>query len=209
MTFKLQEFITSVSIDGIARTHSYEVIITPPPGLSALSNDLQKLITLRCSEVQLPEIDFQILPYYKKVIGPGEQRVTGINQYKIIPMEFIVDGNMRVRQFFENWMQYIANYDDQSNYSTIGGDQLPYELAYKDEYVATIDIRVYPMGLKNGDGSDMPKIYTLYNAYPVNMGNVGLGWGNIDRNMVLPIGFAYDRIKMPTMVTAKNIYSGL
>lgn len=200
MTFKLQEFISSINTDGIARTNLYEVIITPPLGLSALTTDSKRLLTLRCQDVQLPELDFQVTSYYRKVIGPGEQRVTGINQYKIIPMQFIVDKNLKIRQFFENWMQYIVNYGDYGNYTTIGNDQLPYELAYKDEYVSTIDIKVYPAGLNSGDDNDTAKTYRLYNAYPVNMGNVSLNWGNNDANMLLPIGFAYDRIDMPEMI---------
>lgn len=221
MTFKLQEFIASINTDGIARTHSFEVIIAPPPSLTELTPDKQKLLTLRCQNVQLPEIDFQTIQYYRKVVGPGEQRVMGINPFKVIPMEFIVDKNLKIREFFENWMQYIVNYGDWNhsnitvgtnvedgtnfedfNYYPINGNQYPYEISYKREYVASIIIKVYPDGLKVGDDYEPSKIYTLYNAYPVNMGNTDLNWGNVDRNMILPVGFTYDTIEMPSMVTS-------
>lgn len=205
MAFKLQEFISSINTDGVARTHSYEVIITPPTGLGALATNAQRLLTLRCQEVDLPEIDFQVTQYYKKVIGPGERRVTGMSQYKIIPMQFIVDGDLKIREFFENWMQYIVNYGDSGNYSTLNSDQFPYEVAYKNEYVGTVTIKVYPTGLKTGDSSEQSnKVYTLYNAYPINMGNVQLRWSNFDQNMTLPIGFTYDKISVSNMLSYMN-----
>lgn len=210
MVFKLQEFISSIHAEGIARTNYFEVIITPPEFLSktALSTATQRLITLRCQSVQLPEIDFQVLPYHEKVIGPGEQRVTGINPYKVIPMEFIIDKDLKIRQFFENWMQFIVNYGDFNNYSAIQANQLPYEMSYKNEYAATIEIKVYPGGLssdgRTNDSSEV-KIYRLYNAYPVNMGNVNLNWGGGEGTMILPIGFNYDRIQVPRMLTYTNL----
>lgn len=211
MVFKLQEFISSIQNEGIARTNYFEVIITPPEFLTkaALSIATQRLITLRCQSIQLPEVDFQVLPYNQKVVGPGEQRVTGINPYKTIPMSFIVDKDLKIRQFFENWMQYIVNYGDFNNYAAIQGNQLPYEISYKNEYTATIEIKVYPSGLSSdgitNDNSSV-KIYRLYNAYPVNMGNVSLNWNGED-NMILPMGFNYDRIQMPIMLQYTNLSS--
>ena len=52
----------------------------------------------------------------------SERRVVGLNQFKIIPMEFIVDKDLKIRQFFENWLQYIVNYNDNGNYNAIGYD---------------------------------------------------------------------------------------
>lgn len=210
MVFKLQEFISSIHTDGVAKTHYFEVIITPPQFLVAQSIDTQRLITLRCQSVHLPEIDFQVIPYYQKVIGPGEQRVMGFNQYKTIPMQFIVDKELKIRQFFENWMQYIVNYGDFNNYAAIQGNQLPYEMSYKNEYATTIDIKVYPGGLSSdGQTNDNSKVklYKLYNAYPVNMGNVILDWGGGEGSMILPMGFNYDRIQMPAMLSYTNLTS--
>jgi hypothetical protein len=203
MTFKLQEFISSINTDGLARTSVYEVIISPPVSLQ-LDAGVQKMMTLRCQDVQLPELDFQVLQYYTKTIGPGERRVMGLNPYKIIPMELIIDKGLKIRQFFENWMQYIVNYDSPSAYASIKGGQLPYEMSYKEEYVGTVDIRVWPNGMQTGEDTDPPIVYQLQNAYPVNMGNVGLNWNNTDRAMILPIGFTYDTIKLPKMLPNYN-----
>lgn len=207
MSFKLQEFISSVNNNGIARTHSFEVLISVPENLKSLLPNTKRLLTLRCQDIGMPELDLQVTQYYRKVIGPGENRVTGLNPYKIIPMEFIVDGDLNIRTFFENWMQYIVNYNDNTAYGTISYDQLPYEIAYKNEYAGSIEIRVYAKGmLKTGDDGEMPTaIYTLYNAYPVNMGNVNLNWSNTDRPMILPIGFAYDRIFTNKMILSSSV----
>jgi hypothetical protein len=181
-------------------------MIMPPVGLN-LDLGVQRMLTLRCQDVQLPEIDFQVLPYYSKTIGPGERRVMGLNQYKIIPMEFIVDKDIKILEFFENWMQYIVNFDSPSAYSSIAGGQLPYEMAYKEEYAGTVDIRVWPNGLQTPDGSDEPVVYKLINAFPINMGSVGLNWNNTDKLMTFSVGFSYDTIVMPKMLPNYNTAS--
>lgn len=203
MALKLQQFIASINNDGIAKTSVYEVMILPPVNLK-LDTGVQRMITLRCQDVQLPELDFQVLQYYPKTIGPGERRVMGLNPYKVIPMEFIVDKDMKIPKFFENWMQYIVNYDSPSAYSSINGGQLPYEMAYKDEYVGTVEIRVWPNGMETGEDTDHPIIYKLLNAFPVNMGNITLNWNNTDRAMILPMGFTYETVVMPEMLPNYN-----
>lgn len=198
MAFSLSQFRSSISNRGVAKTNSYEVIISVTDKLRGIA-DVTMIgtseLALRCQSIQLPEIDLMTMPYYQKVIGGGERRVVGINQYKIIPMEFIVDKDMKIAQFFQNWLQGIVNYYSPSNFNTINENQLPYEVAYKDEYAVQIEINVFPQGITAGDQA--PQTYHLYNAFPINMGNITLSYADENKYMILPIGFTYDAIDAP------------
>lgn len=216
MVFKLSDFKSSINKYGVAKTNSYEVIISPPAGVQTFANiggeDLRQL-TLRCSSVQLPELDLLTLPYYSKVSGVAENRVVGVNQFKIIPMDFIVDADMKSVNFFQSWLQFIVNYYSPpgKNYNAINQDQLPYEVSYIKDYAATILINVYPGGMQGYPGEDGTNTkmqqYVLHKAFPVNMGNIALNWNNTDTasSMILPIGFTYNAIEVPKINVGLNL----
>ena len=212
MVFKLSEFKSSLNNYGVARTNTYEVIITPPIlnnyfQLSVNNTSVEDLrqLALRCSSVQLPELDLLTLPYYSKVVGVAENRVIGLNQFKIIPMEFIVDADMKSVNFFQNWLQFIVNYSAGNNFQAVNGNQLPYEVSYINDYAGTVDINVYPGGMQGYPGEDGTNTkfqpYRLVKAFPVNMGNIQLRWDNTDAaaTMILPVGFSYSAIEVPKM----------
>jgi hypothetical protein len=208
MPFNLSQFRSSINNNGIAKTNTYEVIIGVTSSLQNIANVTMPItseLTLRCQSIQLPEIDLMTLPYYPKVIGGGERRVVGINQFKVIPMEFIVDTDMRIVQFFQNWLQGIVNYYSPpgDNYRIINENQLPYELSYRDEYAVQITINVYPQGMVNGD--ETPQIYKLFRAFPINMGNITLSYGDENKHMILPIGFTYDSIEASGLKIGVNL----
>ena len=223
MVFKLSEFKSSLNNYGVAKTNTYEVIITSPRAVQFFTNntteDLRQL-SLRCSSIQLPELDLLVLPYFSKVNGVAENRVVGLNQYKIIPMEFIVDADMKIVNFFQSWLQFIVNYYSPpgKNFNSIFPlatenpiDQLPYEVSYINEYAATIDINVHSGGMQGNPGEDGTNTkfqqYKLYKAFPVNMGNVQLNWNNTDAasTMILPIGFTYSSVEVPKMNVGLNL----
>jgi hypothetical protein len=212
MVFKLSQFRSSLNSYGVAKTNTYEVIISPPPPTNvyfqfAVDTSLENLrqLSLRCSSVQLPELDLLTLPYYSKVTGVAENRVIGLNQFKIIPMEFIVDADMKSVNFFQNWLQFIVNYSAGNNFQAVNGNQLPYEVSYINEYAGTVEINVYPSGMQGNPGEDGTNTkfqqYRLIKAFPVNMGNIQLRWDSTDAQsvMILPVGFTYSAIEVPKM----------
>ena len=208
MPFNLSQFRSTIGQNGIAKTNTYEVIIGVTSALQNIANVTMPItseLTLRCQSIQLPEIDLMTLPYYPKVIGGGERRVVGINQFKVIPMEFIVDTDMRVVQFFQNWLQGIVNYYSPPgyNFNAINDGQLPYELSYRDEYAVQVTINVYPQGMTNGD--ETPQTYQLFRAFPINMGNITLSYADENKHMILPIGFTYDSIEASGLKRGLNL----
>jgi hypothetical protein len=218
MVFKLSQFRSSLNSYGVAKTNTYEVIISPPRGLDfqfAVDISIENLrqLSLRCSSVQLPELDLLTLPYYSKVTGVAENRVIGLNQFKIIPMEFIVDADMKSVNFFQNWLQFIVNYSAGNNFQAVNGNQLPYEVSYINEYAGTVEINVYPSGMQGFPGEDGTNTkfqqYRLIKAFPVNMGNIQLRWDSTDAQsvMILPVGFTYSAIEVPKMNSSVTISS--
>jgi len=90
-------------------------------------------------------------------------------------------------------MQQIVNYSTSGGDMASVSDMLPYEIAYRDDYSATITIKFYnphPTGTNNTYYETV-----LYDAFPTAVGEVDLAWENNDSYATLPVSFSYDRIR--------------
>jgi hypothetical protein len=87
-------------------------------------------------------------------------------------------------------MQEIINYDSISNgyLSQIGGDHLPYEIGYKNDYVCSLQIEHFKT---NTDGKlENPYIYYFDNVFPTEIGGKTLAWSPNDSVQTLSINFS-------------------
>jgi hypothetical protein len=66
-----------------------------------------------------------------------------------------------------------------------GNGAAPFEVAYKDDYATRIEIIAY-----NQAANEFIK-YTLEEAYPINVGDVQMGWADTDSIARLPVTFNY------------------
>ena len=82
------------------------------------------------------------------------------------------DGQGHLIDFFHNWVSYIVNFDDRYGVGTRSGSagQYPYEVSYKDDYSAIVEITVY------NQSADRVISYALYEAFPKEVYNVNLNW---------------------------------
>jgi hypothetical protein len=124
--FRLQDFIAQVKTKGLARVNRFEVIITPPPGINANYLEFNK-ISLLCEVSNFPPINLSVKPF--KIFGPSYQRpITSEYGGDGISMTFHVDREMKVRKFFDDWIESVV---DRNNFT----------VAYQSEYVTKILIR--------------------------------------------------------------------
>lgn len=192
MSFSITEFSAQVNKSGLAKTNLFFVRISLPRSLQFLEDKLTtRELAFFCKTVDLPSFDLQHMPVKNLTVGPMEYRPISMD-YQPVSALFMVDSNFGVMSFFHRWMQAIYNYNsDGGSQSMDSQNKLPYQLEYKENYVATIDIIVY-------SGHDANKIYSykLSNAFPLGVQNITTSWENQGEIMTLPVSFAYDRISV-------------
>lgn len=194
MAFNISEFSSSLNRLGTAKTNLFVVTITPPTRLTQLSSIIPaRELTLRASAVQLPQIDINTKTVYTQSIGRSQRRAVGLQEFSVIPIKFLVDGDQRIVEYFHLWLQNIVNYNVGG---PVGGSNASglksYQVAYKTDYVApNIRIDVY-----SNNVDTISYTYELYNAYPVNTPGIGLDWNNTDALMELDIGFTFDGLNV-------------
>lgn len=152
----LNEFISVIKSQGLARSNRFSVNIPFPVGADT---DPRQVLIL-CDAASLPGV----------TIGTAQQRFWG--ELREVPYEaifdnvtfsFYVDTNMGVKMLFENWLGLIRNPTTRT-------------FNYYANYITDIDIYVHPID----SNEDTVHVVTLHEAYPKILQPVQLDYGNKD-----------------------------
>ena len=158
----LNDFISKVKQDGLARTNRYTVLFT------GFTTNRSRDVMLMCDQVQLPGTNFNTADMRTY----GETRKAPYERlYEDVNMSFYVDTDMQVKYFFDDWMTYIQ-------------DPMTRNFNYYDEYIADIVIEV--QDLKNQSRYGIK----LYEAFPKSIGAIQMDYAGKDI-MKLSVNFAY------------------
>ena len=180
MPFNIAEFRSYVHQRGLSKNNLFEAKIFPP-------SDVGRGDTLRffCESVSIPDFGVDTSLIKTHGIGPGTQRP---NNSKLgeLSCNFYVDGIFEQKELFYKWMQKVVNYNNES-YDTRVNNMLPYEFGYLSDYAGSIEIKIF-----SDNSEDNFYEHRFGNAYPTNIGNIQLSWGNNAELMILPIQFAYN-----------------
>ena len=160
---------------GGARANQFKVTM-PFPGYSQVGGEIEELAFL-CKITQLPAM----------TVGPitvpfrGRQiKVAGDRTYADWTITVINDTNFKLRNAFERWQNGINNATD--------GEGLTNPADYQvDAFVDQLD--------RNGS---QIKSYTLRGAYPIEVGQIELDYGNNDTIEEFQVTFNYQYFESNT-----------
>lgn len=206
-TFNIQEFRTNITrgADNVLPTHSFLVTF---PRMNWVSSDLlrkydiERLLTLRCENVIAPVMSFlqeNIVRRYG--YGPLENVPYGVNSQEFT-LQFIVDKDSTIPEFFEQWMNFIINRDSfgGANMLNTQNGRDPYEVQYKDTYVAPmVNIQVYDRNQTN------VMSYKIYDVFPNNIQSINLNWSDVDQLMRLNVSFSFTDFRLITQNTPDTL----
>ena len=150
----LTDFIAYVKQNGFLHASHFHVIIGGSPGGELNSRDVMML----CESVNLPGLNI----FTNELRVFGESRSTPYSvSYSEISMNFLLDKNMKVRQYFEDWTNQVF-------------DRSTRELGYYTDY--TKDIEIY---VSDKEGKPVHAV-KLYQCFPKSIGDVSLDYNSRD-----------------------------
>jgi len=173
--FSLQKFISEIRSRGVARPTKFEVIMASP---NILFLDDVILTSMMCEITTLPSLNISVAS--QRIYGPNYQNPISVDYGgEAITMTFYVDREMRVKKFFDAWMNYIVNSE---NYNP------KYQNGLEGQYDRyTADIRINQL-----DDLDRPTYsIKLLKAFPRNMGIMELNSSSQNTPHRLNVTFAY------------------
>jgi hypothetical protein len=169
--YSLERFRSEV-LDGagLARNNRFEVIITPPRGLSDRGSE-SELASLYVEQASVPLLNIFAKPF--KIFGPTYQRpITSEYGGEGMPITFHVDRNMRIRRFFEDWMHLIV-------------DPARFTVGYQENYISDIFIR------QLDEQNNVTNEIKLIEAFPRNINLMDLNNNSSNQTHRLNVLFAY------------------
>lgn len=183
----LNNFLGAVSrLNGFSRPAYFYVEIAPPLMMREETENARTLAFLSES-TSLPGVSLATSDVRRFGYGPIEKK-----PYAPIFVDstftFLVDGSGMIQKFFYKWMNGIVKFDDMpfGGYGQAGQTLIaPFEVNYKEQY--RTDILITTVDENNNDIINV----RLFDAYPIFMGDVALGWADTDSVARLPITFTY------------------
>lgn len=163
MTLKISEFLATVADKGLARQNRFEVIISNLFGS-------ERLISLMCQTASLPGAAVQLKT--QTLFGPAYFRPGTINYGGTLNLSFLCDGDMEVKKLFDRWIHTVINPSS-------------FTVNYKDSY--SRDVYINQLDEKE----NITYSVRLADAFPTQIGSLGLGQANLDRFHILPVTLSF------------------
>lgn len=104
-----------------------------------------------------------------------------------LELTFLGDGKGQIYRWFQRWFEGIVNYRMSGGFQTPNADTgaLPYELEYKVNYVAPIQIASF----NENTGKVIENSYL--DAFPVAVNDIPVNWADTDQLMRISVRFVY------------------
>lgn len=192
----INEFIALVKGEGLARSNRYQVIITPPA--SIMTDSPNRKLSFYCDSVTMPGMNLLSNP----TSTYGEQREVVYNRsFEPINLEFIMDQEMEIKKFFDEWQARIIN-------------PVSRMVGYYQDYIGRIEIQQLDFS-----ENESPKYaMKLYEAFPKSVAAISFSSGSKDvTKLSVSIEYKYWRqltidkqeAPRPSPVPMNNVGSGV
>lgn len=191
--FNIDNFRAYINQNGVLRNNRFIVEIPLPRelvvGSTALSpqeaSSTARNLELVCDTINWPSTSLQVYGVRRYGYGYVERKPT-MGNFGMVQCTFISDQKTDVHKFFSEWIKLITNYDNsQGIRGATSRGRVPYEIGYKEEYTVDLKIRIYDVS-----GKEVRAI-SLRQAFPVNLADVSLSWGNTNELTRIPVAFTF------------------
>lgn len=182
--------------DDVLTTHSFLVVFSPMPWVTSRATlvGIESSLTMRCDNAILPTINLlQEQNIRRYGYGPVENVAYGVNVGDFT-LQFIVDKQASIVDFFEAWMNRIVNRDSYGGANmnnAVGDSKRPYEVAYKDTYACpSVNVFVYDRA------QNTVMEYNIYDVFPTGIQSMNLAWGEENSLMKLNVTFSFTDLRI-------------
>jgi hypothetical protein len=186
--FALNKFsarLGSNQIDGLYQPSRFCVKIYPGPNMSELVRNRTEDMTFLCSSAALPGVQIITSDHRRQNMGTFDRRPFGV-QVTDIPLTFMIDQRGTMQTIFRQWTNDIVNYSYKNGeHGTDKNGKGLFEIGYKEEY--SCEVEIFCLDVRQ----QTIIRYHLYEAFPMQVGDVTTAWAETDSFAVLPVQFTF------------------
>jgi hypothetical protein len=199
MAFGVDAFLSSISKTGVAKAHSFEVIINPPtiPNVAGQTQPDARHLAMRIETVDFPGRTAMTSDYTTD-FGPI-RKIPYSAMFGDITTQIVLSDDMREKTFIEAWQDLMVG-----NHRLKGPNEKDaWTTGYYDSYVGNMIIKQYD------DKGDESYMCSLEECYPAIMAPINGNWGSSDIHK-LPVSwyYRYFRDQRQTLTYAAEVKKG-
>lgn len=193
--FSISHFLNALGQD-LGRTNRYRVQFSLPSGIKLRGTDTSAGLNNAALDVNIPEVNVNLNPNnlinilcksaqipgftiqtteHKQLSTPYQMPISG--NFSNMALTFYTNDSFDTHKFFRIWMDTVMNIDDNS-------------MNFYNEYKTDIAIFVFSRADKP------PYIINVYNAFPIELGQVQLDYGANDQLATCEVTFTYSYWKI-------------
>lgn len=181
--FDIDRFSSVINQVGVQKNNLFMVSLPVPKVLRGYEKNADTIPFL-CAGALLPGVQLMTDEIFRYGYGPYE-KMPYLPQFTEFQLQFIVDSQGVILQYFQKWINSIINFDASNGFNASSGTLKPYEVEYKDQYV------VNPVLTTFNTAANKVHEYTFRDAYPVGLEDLSLHWGNNDELAILNVRMQY------------------
>ena len=209
VSFDINNFRTELNNFGALPTHSYLVRFAPfkPSGLTRALNSYTTInkdkLIMRCDNAILPGVSLIKEEAIRRYgYGPTETVPYNVN-FGDFTLQWIVDSNSEIVDFFNKWINLIVNHDSRGGADMTSTGEFnnyqPYEVGFKDDYSnSKVSVFVYDRQLNTTIE------YSIFDAFPISIQSINLAWGDENQMLKYNVTFAFTDMVMKTPMAGDN-----
>lgn len=190
--FNIAEFRAKVDKMGVLESSNLVVEIAFPAasGLNTFATTFSNVvqnIRFMAEATNLPGASLMTTEIRRHGYGVVEKKPY-VPLFTDLNIVFRSDKEGQLYTLFQTWMKMIINFDARGSINSVTGvlpGQSLYEVAYKENYMATIILHVM-----DNRGRE-PLSLILLEAYPIFLGEIPMSWGAVNDYMKIPVKFTF------------------
>jgi hypothetical protein len=169
--WKIDNFISEVHTNGLAKPSRFEVSIVVPDCMR--DNSMGQKISMFCDQAFFPAQ--RILLSRQQLFGPPSQHPVGVDYGgEGITLQFYVDREMKVKRFFDKWLQGIISPAD-------------YTARYQRNYLSQINV------IQLDESNTETYKVSVIDAFPSSMLALNLDANSTNQVHKLSVTFSFRR----------------
>ena len=180
----------------LAQTSVYQVKMQPPSTVVAFLGERNfnyygdgQDVELKCSEATLPGTSLATHDVTNDFAGVTEKMAYRRIYDETIDLTFYVDNNYDTIEFFDGWVDYIAN-GSFTDRGTMKDPTAFYRMNYPDTYKSNIYLTKFEKDVGRNRSKQLN--YTFVNAFPISVGAMPVSYGPSD-TLRCTVSFSYMR----------------
>ena len=154
----ISEFISNVGKLGFTKANRYELFVHPPIAVNNIREMGSQDLRFRVPSITLPQKSLATTE--TKVYGPVRQAPYSTT-YDQLTFSIYLSEGLKEREWFENWMHYVIDYQD-------------HKIRYSTEYNGKLKLLVF------NEKDVLMSVHEFQDAFPLSIGEVSFAYGNDD-----------------------------